>query len=293
MHRRLAVIALSLALLVSSLAAAGAAAAPPSSGSAAGSSAGQGQHQHQSSSSPLTFGAKIKAAVQAALANGGGQSVAAAVYQVQSTIAPDQRAASIAQSVAHGLLGTGHKASPFKDMGQASWALGAVDALSAAGVVDGTSASTFSPNTPVTAAQALTMLDKLFHWAEGGSPTSGSALDRNAPSYAQAAIDAAQSDGYLQGVANLNAPSTVLTRAQAVVLLINALGLRQQAAQASADLKGPVPQWARGAIALAVKLGLLKGVSGSIDANAPLTRAQLAVLLARAALFASLATSAP
>jgi hypothetical protein len=69
------------------------------------------------------------------------------------------------------------------------------------------------------------------------------------------------------------------------------------AAQASAlasapiDLSGTPLDWAHGALALAIQLGILRGSGGRLLADQPLTRAQMAVLLARVAVLEADATS--
>lgn len=77
-------------------------------------------------------------------------------------------------------------------------------------------------------------------------------------------------------------------------MLINAAGLAQQAAGqsgAAIDPKGRPPAWAHGALALAIQLGLLQGSNGQLLANESLTRAQMAVLLARLAVLEAAAGS--
>ncbi len=318
-------ISLSLSLLLSTLGGVALAAGPGSSGSnsipsAAGSSL-QCQPQsnqtgsstgapscsspglgsgRQSSGKPTgsgsSFGQSVAAAVQAALSSGQvGPALANAVHLVIQAFRPNAKGITVAEAVYQSVYTStsGSQTAPiqFKDMGGAGWAEPYVDALTQSGVVQGTSKTTFSPNAKVTGAQLLTMLDRMQNWpatsgAAQTSATSNSQLLANAPAFALQAIKAALSRGMLQGIGGLTNPNAPLTRAQAITLMINSLGLEQIAqseATASIALAGPVPNWAHGAIALAIQLGLVAGSNGQLLADQTLTRAQMAALLARLA----------
>lgn len=265
--------------------------------------------QPKSSGSASAFGQSVSQAVYAALSAGEtGTALANAVHVVISTYKPNAKGISVAEAVyasVYGASGGGKGISvPFQDMAGAAWAAPTVDALSQAGVVRGTSKTTFSPNAKVTGAELLTMLDRLQNWqgatttSQSGAGASTTLLSR-APAFALQAIRLALADGIVQGVGGLTNPNAPLTRAQAVTLLINSLGLHQAAqtaSTASLGLSGPVPRWASGAIALAIQLGIMQGSNGQILADQPLTRAQMAVLLARLATLEALAingTSSP
>ncbi len=248
------------------------------------------------------FGQSVEQAVYAAFSSGQkGTALAEAVHVVIGTFKPNAKGISVAEAVYQSVYGAGNGtitiSTPFQDMGGAGWAAPSVDALAQAGVIRGTTKTTFSPNAMVTGAELLTMLDRLQNWqASSGTSQSGSTanaqLAATAPAFALQAIRAALSRGIVQGVGGLTSANAPLTRAQAVVLLINSLGLGQTAQSESTSplsLSGPVPNWARGAIALAIQLGLLQGSDGQILANQTLTRAQMAVLLARVAVLEAIA----
>ncbi len=79
-----------------------------------------------------------------------------------------------------------------------------------------------------------------------------------------------------------------MDRYQAVTLLVRALGLggvAQAAAQQPYPFQptAPVPSWAQGSVTLAYHLGLVSGIgNGRFGGGQPLTRAQVAVFLAKA-----------
>ena len=239
-------------------------------------SADQGQGHH--------FGDTVAAAVYAAREQGDtGTVLADAVHQILLTEHPNAKGLAVAEAVYAGTQSSGQGGSPFADVEQqAPWAAAAVGALQQAGVVNGTSATTFDPNAEVTLGELATMLARL----QAAPAASASDAGSGTPAWAQNGLAWAQEAGVLAGEQGLGDSSTALTRAQAVLMLINAAGLgRDAAADAGApiDLQGTPPTWAQGALALAIQLGLLQGSGGQLLANQPLTRAQMAVLLARLA----------
>lgn len=282
---RLAAPVLALALL---LAPAAAFAAPPAG---AGQPASPGQSSGQGTSAPSTqaaFGQSIAAAVQGALTGGaGGPALAEAVHEAIAAAHTNAKGLGIAMAI-YADLSTGQAPPPpFTDLGQAPWATGAIGALAHEGIVQGTGTGQFSPSLPVTGTELETMLARLASFQNGGGAQPG------VPAWAQAGAAYAQQQGIaagIQGLSDINGP---LTRAEAVTMLVNALGLGTAAAadsQAVIALQGTVPAWAHGSIALAIGLGLLQGSGGQIDASQVLTRAQMAVLLARMAYLEALAT---
>ena len=75
-------------------------------------------------------------------------------------------------------------------------------------------------------------------------------------------------------------PQQPLTRAQVVTMLARAFNWPP--AKAAPGFRDPVPDWAAGPVAAAVAMGVVKGYEdGTFGADRPVTRAELAVLLAR------------
>ena len=137
-----------------------------------------------------------------------------------TTFSPDM-AVSRAQMVtflwrAHGspkATGT----NPFTDVSTSDYYYDAVLWAVANGVTNGTSATTFSPDAPVTRAQAVT-----FQWRAAGSPVvSGSSFgDVTADAYYVNAVTWAVANGITNGTsATTFSPDVVVSRAQAVTFL--------------------------------------------------------------------------
>ncbi len=299
-------LSLSLCLLVPSFGGAAAAAGPSASGQTTSTSHGQsGTHttgKPSQTGQGSAFGQSVAQAVYTALSSGEtGTALANAVHLVIGTFKPNAKGISVAEAVYQSVYGVSNGSQTismnFTDMGGAAWAAPSVNALYNAGVVKGTTGTTFSPNQNVTGAQLLTMLSRMQNWQTSSGSGSGTQKNNShflsrVPAFALQAIRAALSNGVLQEVGGLSNPNAPLTRAQAIAMLINSLGLSQLAQSeggATLSLSGPVPSWASGAIALAIQMGLVQGSDGQILANQTLTRAQMAVLLARVAMLEALA----
>lgn len=142
-----------------------------------------------------------------------------------TTFSPDM-AVSRAQMVtflwrAHGSpKATG--ANPFTDVSTSDYYYDAVLWAVANGVTNGTSATTFSPDTAVTRSQAVT-----FQWRAAGSPVvSGSSFgDVATDAYYVNAVTWAVTNGITNGTGgNTFSPDVVVSRAQAVTFLHRELG---------------------------------------------------------------------
>ena len=106
---------------------------------------------------------------------------------------------------------------PFADVGADAYYYDAVLWAVARGVTNGTTDTAFSPNDPVTRAQAVT-----FQWRAAGSPeVSGSSFgDVSADSYYAGAVSWAVARGITSGTGgNTFSPDSPVTRAQAVTFL--------------------------------------------------------------------------
>ena len=106
-------------------------------------------------------------------------------------------------------------------MDESAWYYEAVLWAVANGVTNGTSATTFSPDTSVTRAQSVT-----FQWRAAGSPeASGSSFDDVAENaYYNDAVVWAVASGITVGTGGNNfSPDVVVSRAQAVTFLYREL----------------------------------------------------------------------
>ena len=273
-----------IAALLSSGATAFAASHPSSANASASASTSASANGSASSHNAAAFGIHVAEAIADAQASGSsGTVVAQAIHQVLLNEHSNAKGLSVAMAVYANDQSSGSPTTTFLDVKtEAPWATAAVSALEKAGVVQGTSTTTFSPNADVTVAELATMLARL----QAESPSNTSSAPSGTPAWALKAMAWAETSGVMTNVQNLGQPDAPLTRAQAVLMLINAAGLSQSAAMdanASINLEGNVPAWAHGAIALAIQMGLLQGSDGQVLANSTLTRAQMAVLLARLA----------
>ncbi len=160
----------------------------------------------------------------------------------------------------------------FEDLGNAQWAASAIDTLTAQGLIQGLTPTQFAPQQPVTIGQLAAILLRYQGGAQAGASFG-------------AQVSQAQQDGYLSGLGGSVGSSEDATRAQAMTMIMDALGVSAQNVQIGSlgqfsDGSG-VPSWARGPMDLAVEAGILQGSSGSLLPQDLVTRAQLAVILLR------------
>jgi len=102
--------------------------------------------------------------------------------------------------------------------------------------------------------------------------------------WAEAAIVKASQFGWVSGYADGTfRPQAHITRGEFVTILVRALGLTVDAsAQLSFKDAQAIPSWSKGAIASAVKAGLVEGYSdGTFQANKLVTRAEMAAIIVR------------
>lgn len=168
------------------------------------------------------------------------------------------------------------------------WAAPGVDYLYEYGVVNGTGAGTFSPARAITRGSFLAMIDRALSLPQS---TQKYFPDVPADSYYAHAIQAAYGlgivDGYSDGTFRPDAP---LTRAAAATILYRALqtmgwsiGTENTALLNTYPDGGTVPAYARGAMSVMLQTGILTGTSaGRLEPGRTMTRAEMAVVLARA-----------
>lgn len=175
----------------------------------------------------------------------------------------------------------GHWAEPF-----IAWAR-------AMGLAGGGPDGTFGPDQPVTRAQLAVMTAR---WLGRTTPPAGyqSKLPDVKGHWAEAAIVALEVSGLAGGVPGPNgtviyAPDATVTRAQATALLARLVGRLGPAAGFQSQLADLQGHWAREVILSLEEIGLVSGNPGpdgrpAFRPDEPMTRAQAATLLVRAAL---------
>ena len=146
------------------------------------------------------------------------------------------------------------------------WAKDAIDFVSARGLLNGTSANTFSPNAPTTRAQLWTVLAR----QADADLTGGATWYENAQNWAKE-----------KGISDGTNPNGTINRAQMVTMLWRAMGQPAAASGASfADV--PADSYYARAVAWAIENGITAGVGGGRFApNSTCTRGQIATFLYR------------
>ena len=146
------------------------------------------------------------------------------------------------------------------------WAKDAIDFVSARGLLNGTSANTFSPNAPTTRAQLWTVLAR----QADADLIGGATWYENAQNWAKE-----------KGISDGTNPNGTINRAQMVTMLWRAMGQSAAASGASfADV--PADSYYARAVAWAIENGITAGVGGGRFApNSTCTRGQIATFLYR------------
>lgn len=182
---------------------------------------------------------------------------------------------------------TSTKSNSFTDMGNYGWARSSVEYLYTNGVVNGTGSGKFSPGAQITRGSFMLMLNRAFDFnASGGTGFS----DVPANSVYAEAIKITQALGIAQGNGSNFYPKRPLSRQQAAVFLARAMradgwtiseGSRSELA-AFSDVTS-ISDYAVGPLSALVRMNIFQGGSnGYLNPQAPLTRAQMAVILCRA-----------
>ena len=150
---------------------------------------------------------------------------------------------------------------------QDHWAKDAIDFVSARGLVNGMSGTTYAPDASTTRAQLWTILAR----QSGADLTGGATWYEKAQAWSKAS-----------GVSDGSDPNAAISRAQVVTMLWRAMGQSAAASGASfADV--PADSYYAQAVAWAVEGGITTGVGGGrFDPNSTCTRAQIATFLWRA-----------
>ncbi|WNR46222.1 S-layer homology domain-containing protein [Paenibacillus roseipurpureus] len=172
----------------------------------------------------------------------------------------------------------------FDDMADFDWAIEAIEALAAKGIVNGTGDRTFSPGAAVTRADYLVLLMRALG-LQGGGGEPFADVDNEAY-YAQP-IAAARELGIVQGdEGNQFHPKASITREDMMVLTHRALRATKylQAASkvselASFDDADTISDYAVESVAALVESGLIHGFADGIHPQETTNRAQAVVLI--------------
>lgn len=166
----------------------------------------------------------------------------------------------------------------FSDV-QRSWARDAILTVYENGWMEGVSAAVFSPDAPLTRAQAAAILVRMT----GLTPQkSGSSFADCSGHWAEASIDTAKKYGIVSGTGeNQFEPDRWVTRAEMAVMLNNLLGY-EGTAQTFSDVSETGYSWAKDAIGALEAQGVLTGYSdGSFRPENRINRAEAAAIFTR------------
>lgn len=174
---------------------------------------------------------------------------------------------------------------PFSDVDEDDWFYDAVTFAYNNGIMTGTSATTFEPNTTTTRGMIVAILNRLE-----GSPTAASAGFNDVAEgdwYADA-VNWAASVGVVNGMGEgIFAPNAAITREQMAAILYNYAAYKGYDVSDRADISGysdadQVSAWAEEAVQWAVAEGIIAGVTiDTLDAQGSATRAQVAAIFQR------------
>ncbi len=167
----------------------------------------------------------------------------------------------------------------FADVPAGNWAANAVAFASGHELMNGVSASSFSPAEPMTRG----MLAVVLHNLEGnpGASYSGSFGDVGGNDWYAQAVQWAADNSIVTGVSDgVFAPNASITREQLVVMLYRYAG----EPNAGGSLTGfsdsaNVSSWAQQAMAWAVSSGIVGGSNGALNPQSGATRAEVAQML--------------
>lgn len=176
---------------------------------------------------------------------------------------------------------------PFTDVPAGSWYYGAAAYAYNNGLFDGTSPTTFAPNTVMSRAMLVTVL-----WRLAGAPAPkgvNTFSDVPGGTWYTDAVTWAAENGVVSGIGGGRfAPNSDVTREQTAVILFNYAHSRGYDVGARADLSafpdaGSVSGWAQDALSWANAAGLINGtVCGGrtiLDPQGSASRAQVAMIL--------------
>lgn len=173
---------------------------------------------------------------------------------------------------------------PFTDVADSDWFCGAVRYAYERGLVNGTSATEFSPNGTITRGMIVTILYRL----EGEPEAAASGFTDVEPDrWYSAAIGWAAANGVVNGYADGTfCPNDPVTREQMAAILYRYTGAGTPGQSAGADLSAfpdctTISGYAQDAMNWAVGLGLIQGMGGLLSPRGSATRAQAATILMR------------
>jgi hypothetical protein len=155
----------------------------------------------------------------------------------------------------------GAPAPSFSDVGRGEWFTGAVDLVSAAGLMNGYPDGRFGPESPVRRAEFLAVVMRAYPL--GGASPGDPFADVPPGHWAYDLIRQARGAGLVQGDQNRFNPDGWITRAEMAVLLHRALRLERPGTAPNFSDVGPAFVWAKDAIETLAGYGVILGFPGA------------------------------
>lgn len=200
-------------------------------------------------------------------------------------VPPDNAASDSSAPAQTGTLPTITGPLPFLDVPEGHWSRSAVDYVYRAGLMNGTSATTFSPSATTTRGMIVTILHRME-----GSPAAGFSAfsDVTSDAYYSAAVAWAAANGIVKGYEDGSfRPNDAITREQMAAILFRYAQYQGQDVSGQADLSGytdagRISAYAVEAMRWANARGLITGTAAdTISPSGNATREQVAVILTR------------
>lgn len=179
----------------------------------------------------------------------------------------------------------GHNKVVFQDVDQAAWYSGAVSFLAARNIIMGTSVGNFDPEIRLTRGQFITIIMRAYEIAPAVNPADN--FTDAGDTYYTGFLAAAKQLKLSVGVGdNRFAPEREITRQEMFTLLYNILKKlgdlpKTSTGMAVADFGDldVVSDWAKDAVTLFIKTGVISGSNGRICPTVTASRAEMAQLL--------------
>ncbi|RXZ79407.1 hypothetical protein EBB07_22775 [Paenibacillaceae bacterium] len=159
------------------------------------------------------------------------------------------------------------------------WAKQQLQAWMEKGFISGYADGTFRPNQPITRAEWMKLVNRLFGYDKQGDTFF---VDVHATDWFSSDVSAAARAGYISGYADgTMRPNHSLTREEAAVILSRLGQLRDDIAAAD-RFTDSIAAWSRGSVGAVAVAGLMSGYpDGTFSPANPLTRAEAVVTLER------------
>lgn len=175
--------------------------------------------------------------------------------------------------------------SDFTDVGKNDWYHSAVDYAVTENLFTGTSANTFSPNSPMTRAMFVTVLGRLAGM-DASKYQSSSFYDVSAQEWYGPSVEWAYCNDVVNGIGNYRfSPEGRITREQIATVMYNFAEATGNSTVSTADVFqtftdiGNVSSWARTPVQWATYNRVLNGYNGKLNPRGTATRAEVAQIL--------------